>query len=315
MRFRPGAQNGASKLGKVGGTRQLVSLIRGLSIEEIQESVRQPPRFLFVSREPDVDVLVEELTGVRGTPSLEVVDPDRVPKDLAQYDVIVVHSRASNSDYLRVRNRAGVASHRVYDAGQSVNVAELRSRIAEHAGDGAVALGRWYPYLREAAAGAIINETSRANAQFALVASVPSVVPIVGSIASAGADMIVLTKNQLLMAIKLAAIYGKPLDDKKAIFRDLLPVIGSGFLWRTLAREGASFLPFAAGTVPKVAIAFAGTFATGRAIDTYYRFGSKPSADQINTYYRQAMELIRSRLGRKEALPTPESESTAAPPG
>jgi uncharacterized protein (DUF697 family) len=300
-------------LGKVGGARQLVSLIRGLSIEEIQESVRQPPRFLFVSREPDVEVLVEELTGVRGTPSVEVTDPDRVPKDLAQYDVIVVHSRASNSDFLRVRDRAGVASHRVYDAGQSVNVADLRTRIAEHAGDGAVALGRWYPHLREAAASAVINDTSRANAQFALIASVPSVVPIVGSLASAGADMIVLTKNQLLMAIKLAAIHGKPLNDKKAIFRDLLPVIGSGFVWRTLAREGASFLPFAAGTVPKVAIAFAGTFATGRAIDTYYRFGRKPSTDQINSYYRQAMELVRSRIGRNEPLPAP--ESTSAPPG
>ena len=97
-----------------------------------------------------------------------------------------------------------MASHWVYDTGQSVDVDDLRTRIAEHAGNGAVALGRWYPAFRDAAATAVINETSRANAQFTMVASVPTVIPVIGSIASAGADMIVLTKNQLLMAIKLA---------------------------------------------------------------------------------------------------------------
>jgi uncharacterized protein (DUF697 family) len=312
VRFGSRSQNGSAKGGKVAGAREMVSLVRGLSIEEIEESVRQPPRFLFVSRESDVGDLVEKLTGVRGTPSLETVDPDRVPRDLAQYDVIVVHSPDSNSDFLRIRERAGVASHRVFDTGQSVNVDDLRTRIAEHAGNGAVALGRWYPAFRDPAATAVINETSRANAQFAMVASVPTVIPVIGSIASAGADMIVLTKNQLLMAIKLAAIHGKPLGDKKAILRDLMPVIGSGFLWRSLAREGTAFLPFAAGTLPRVAIAFAGTYATGRAVDGYYRFGKKPSKDQVSAYYKQALDQIRSRFGKPKSLAEPDA---MAPPG
>ena len=300
--MRSGSKNGAGNVGKVTGARQLVGLIRGLSIEEIEASVRQPPRLLFVSREPGINDLIEELTGVRGIPSLELVDPDRLPKDLAQFDVIVVHSPASNDDFVRVRQRAGAASHRVYDAGQKVNVADLRNRIAVHAGEGAVALGRWYPAFRDAASMTVINDTSRANAQFALVASVPSVVPVIGSIASAGADMIVLTKNQLLMAIKLAAIHGKPLNDKRAIFKDLMPVIGSGFVWRSIARESTSFLPFAAGTVPKVAIAFAGTYATGRGIDGYYRYGKKPSKDQLTGYYRQALEAVKGKLGKTKTL-------------
>jgi uncharacterized protein (DUF697 family) len=124
--------------------------------------------------------------------------------------------------------------------------------------------------------------------------------------------MIVLTKNQLLMAIKLAAIHGKPLGDKKAILRDLMPVIGSGFLWRSLAREGTAFLPFAAGTLPRVAIAFAGTYATGRAVDGYYRFGKKPSKDQVSAYYKQALDQIRSRFGKPKSLAEPDA---MAPPG
>lgn len=312
VRFGSESQNGASRGGKVAGARQMVALVRGLSIEEIEEAVRQPPRLLFVSREPDIGDLIEALTGVRGTPSVEIVDPDRVPQDLAQYDVIVVHSRVSNDDFLRVRQRAGVAAHRVHDAGQLVDINNLRMRIVDHAGNEATALGRWYPAFREAAAIAVINETSRANAQFAMVASVPTVIPVIGSIASAGADMIVLTKNQLLMAIKLAAIHNRPLSDKKAILRELMPVIGSGFLWRSLAREGVAFLPFAAGTVPRVAIAFAGTYATGRAVDGYYRFGKKPTREQISSYYAQALETIKSRFGRSKALSEPE---TAAPPG
>ena len=107
MKFGSRSHNGSTKGGKVAGARQMVSLVRGLSIEEIEESVRQPPRFLFVSREHDIDDLIEKLTGVRGTPSLEVVDSDRVPRDLVQYDVIVVHNPDSNSDFLRVRQRAG----------------------------------------------------------------------------------------------------------------------------------------------------------------------------------------------------------------
>jgi uncharacterized protein (DUF697 family) len=310
--FGPGNKSGKSKGGKTAGARQLVSLVRGLSIEEIEEAVRQPPRILFVSAEPDIDVMIAELTGMRQMPTIEVVSPNAIPRDLGQYDVIVVHSRSSNSVYLDVRKRAGIAGHRVFDAGQAVDIAELRSRIVEHAGNGTAALGRWYPGFRDAAATAIIGETSRANAQFALMTAVPSAIPVIGTFATAGADIIVLTRNQLLMAIKLAAVHGKPFGDKMAIFKDLMPVIGSGFVWRSLAREAIVFLPFAAGTIPRVAIAFAGTYTTGRAVDAYYRFGKKPTKTQLNDYYQQAMAILKSRFAKPKAVTEPE---TAAPVG
>src|SRR5690606_11526870 len=72
-----------------------------------------------------------------------------------------------------------------------------------------------------------------------------------------------------------------------------LPIlVGAGFLWRTAAREAASFIPFAAGTIPKVGIAFVGTMTVGKAADYYYRFGKKPSKSQLDQFKEQASALL-----------------------
>ncbi len=290
---------GGSKFGALAGARQIASLVRGMSIEAIEEAVRQPPQMLFVSNDSNAAEIAGDLTGVRGTPSVQTTTLDNLPRDLEQFDVIVVHNPATNADFVRIRQAAGRNGHLVFDTGPNIDPEShdaLRTRISEGVGDGAVAIGRWYPAFRSAATNAVISDTSRTNAQFALVANVPAVIPVIGSLVSAGADMIILTKNQLTMAIKIAAIHGKPLSDRKAIFRDLTPVIGAGFIWRTLAREGASFLPLAAGTIPKVAVAYSGTFAIGKAIDTYYRIGKAPTDNQIIEYYKKGLTAVKSRF-------------------
>jgi hypothetical protein len=83
------------------------------------------------------------------------------------------------------------------------------------------------------------------------------------------------------------------LSDQWRIMRELLPVVGAGFLWRTLAREAVSFLPMMAGTVPKVAIAYTGTVAAGRGADFYYRFGKKPNKEQLKEFYAQAADSLK----------------------
>jgi uncharacterized protein (DUF697 family) len=88
----------------------------------------------------------------------------------------------------------------------------------------------------------------------------------------------VLTKNQVMMIYKLAAVSGRDLDDQIGIIQEIVPVVGAGFAWRSLARGVASMVPFAAGTLPKVAIAFAGTLVMGRAAEFYYR--TKPAPDK-----------------------------------
>ncbi|MFM9107006.1 MAG: hypothetical protein ACKOWF_09950, partial [Chloroflexota bacterium] len=154
-----------------------------------------------------------------------------------------------------------------------------------------------------AAAKVPIDDTAVANAQFALVSNIPAILPIVGGLAAAGADFIVLTKNQVMMIYKLAAIYGRDLHDQTRIIQEIAPVVGVGFAWRTLAREAAGFLPFAAGTVPKVAVAYAGTAVAGRAAEFYYRTNRKPSQEQVRQYAQQArdsMGKFASRIVRKD---------------
>ena len=48
-----------------------------------------------------------------------------------------------------------------------------------------------------------------------------------------------------------------------------------------------------AGTVPKVAIAFTGTMAAGRAAEFYYRMGEKPSQDQLKEFYDHAADALK----------------------
>jgi uncharacterized protein (DUF697 family) len=302
-------------VGKLAGAKEMYSLIRGMSISEIEESVKEPPQILVVSRDTSVEDLVAVVTGVRGTPSLTYTSPDKLPKSFDRYTLIIVHNPASNADFLMVRDAAGVASYRVFDIGAAEDpraIPALQQRIADAMTDDAIALGRWYPALRPAAAKAIINDTSRVNAQFALVASAPTVIPVLGELAAVGADLIVLTRNQLYMAIKLAAIYGKPLNNRWDILKDLLPIIGGGFIWRTLAREAVAILPFAAGTIPKVAIAYAGTAATGKAIEAYYRYGVQTTRDQLTGYFKTALNAAKAKFSSEQAIP---EKLPAAPPG
>ena len=169
-----------------------------------------------------------------------------------------------------------------------------RAEILKRNPERATAFGRALPSFRTAAVKQLINETSAANAQFSLVSNIPAVLPVIGNIAAAGADFIVLTKNQVMMLYKLAAVHGRDLHNQRGILQEVLPVVGAGLFWRTIAREASALLPFAAGTIPKVVIAYVGTMVVGRAAEFYYRTGLKPTREQMEQFTRQSMEVLRN---------------------
>lgn len=168
-----------------------------------------------------------------------------------------------------------------------------------------VALGRAYPGLRPAVSHKLIHDTCLANAAYAAGTGVAEMVPGLG-IPFAVADIFILTKNQIILAYKIAMTMGE-----SGALRDVLPqfasVVGAGFLWRQVARELLGFLPL--GIVLKVAVAYAGTYVTGNAVYHWYATGEKLKEKDLKALFQEALhrgqqvaEQLTARF-RKEQRP------------
>ena len=192
-------------------------------------------------------------------------------------------------------------------------MAEIASRIPA---EERVAAARRLPGLRDAVAREIIGDTSFSNATYALTSALPELVPVL-NIPLNAADVLVLTKNQALMVYRLGLAYGAP-PDFQAQMREIMPVIGGGFLWRQVARQLVGLVP-GFGLLPKVAVAYAGTYAAGQAAMLWYSRGEVLSRGALKRLYKQALAhgrqrtaelLARRRAGRAEAPPLPQTGET-----
>jgi uncharacterized protein (DUF697 family) len=159
-------------------------------------------------------------------------------------------------------------------------------------------LGRRFPGIREAVATHLIQDAARVNAEFATLSGLPSFLPLIGGLVGDVADMLVLTKNQVVLLFKLAGLYGRDLRLGQQLLAEVVPVVGSAFLWRTSARTLVGLLPGAVSLVPKVAVAFSGTFVVGEMARYYYRFGRKPPTDYVNHLRRESVHLARAAMER-----------------
>jgi uncharacterized protein (DUF697 family) len=175
---------------------------------------------------------------------------------------------------------------------------ELVPAILKAIPDMALALARTLPSLREPVADRLIVDTSRANSEFALASSLPANIPLLGTFLSAGADMIVLTKNQAMLVFKLAAVYGRDLHSRTRLALEIAPVVGAAFVWRTVARTLVSILPGFIAAVPKTAIAFVGTYVVGQVAHYYYRWNRRPSKEMVRRFAGEARQLMLERFTR-----------------
>jgi uncharacterized protein (DUF697 family) len=293
--FIPGGSV-VQRFGALGAMRTMMDVLREVSLDELREQAEKSPRLIVVA--PDAEEarrLGQALTGPEGQLATIFRAVNEPIDSIGHTDAAVVWDPQRTGAESRVSEALRYESPPVPivrfdgsgpDDGEAI--ARVRADILTRSADRAPAFGRALPAFRAAAAKQVIDETSAANAQFSLVSNIPTLLPIVGNIAAAGADFIVLTKNQVMMLYKLAAIHGRDLRDQRAILQEVLPVVGAGLIWRTVARQATTWLPFAAGTIPKLAIAYMGTMAVGRAADFYYRTGLKPTRAQMNQFTRQA---------------------------
>ena len=157
--------------------------------------------------------------------------------------------------------------------------------------DQRIALAAQLPPLRPTVYSRTIDETARANASFALTTGVAEVIPLLNAPLNLG-DMVVLTKNQLMMCYRIALASGRDAEPR-ALMTEILGVLGGGVLFRQAARGLVGLIPVI-GVVPKVAIAYAGTHAIGRAMVLWTVDGRQVTSDLVAKYSRESLEKGRA---------------------
>lgn len=156
-------------------------------------------------------------------------------------------------------------------------------------------LARRFPALRPKLFNAIVEDTARANAGYAFSTGLAEIVPVLDIPLNIG-DIVVLTKNQLMMSYRLALAAGKS-GQPRELIGEILGVLGGGLLFRQAARQLVGLLP-AIGLVPKVAVAYGGTWAIGRAVVLWATGGGKVTRARLKELSREGLargrEVARS---------------------
>jgi len=186
----------------------------------------------------------------------------------------------------------------------------LAARIANSHPDLQLAMARAFPALREAVVGRLIQRTAKENAAFAILSALPNVVPspielpwAVGEFAS---DTVVITANQVRMALAIAAACDTPVGFGEQRGQ-MASILGSAFGLRALARELAGKIPAGGGVVAKGCIAFAGTYTLGLGLAHWNRSGRRLSWGEKRTAYQRALASGRDVVEQmaRRALSSP----------
>jgi uncharacterized protein (DUF697 family) len=152
-------------------------------------------------------------------------------------------------------------------------VGRIAELIAERAQERGYLWAARLPVLRHAVIEHTVRKFSRQNGILGVAIFIP------------GADMPVLTLNQIRMVLHIAAAYGEHIDRDRAL--EILAVVGAAFGLRAVAREALGFLP-GVGWAVKGGIAYAGTRALGKAASAYFEAGGQERV-------KQTVGSVRSR--------------------
>ena len=139
--------------------------------------------------------------------------------------------------------------------GSGFPLEEIARVLAGTLGEHATPLAARLPVLRDPVVDMLIARFSRQNGVLGAAVFMP------------GADMPVLTLNQVRLLLRIADTYGFELD--RARIPEVLGVIGSGFGFRALARSLLGAVPVA-GWALRAGIAYGGTRALGEAARRYF---------------------------------------------
>lgn len=140
-------------------------------------------------------------------------------------------------------------------AGAGFPVDEIAAVLAHRLGERGTGLAARLPCLRGPVCDELVEKFSREAGLLGALVFVP------------GADLPVLALKQLRLVLRIAAAHGVDVDADR--LPEILAVIGSGIVFRAVARQFLGAVPVA-GWLVKGAVAYAGTRALGEAAVRYF---------------------------------------------
>jgi uncharacterized protein (DUF697 family) len=307
----------------IGNITQFWKLTRELDIGGLREALDRPVNIRVLGSDESIARRVARLvepdpeagevsTGVLGVPSRERADAyivaiggpldsdaRRMLSDLSISEIPLILIQSEDTAGMLV---VGIPDERTLTLRATEADDEVRDRLfkalVQAAPEVMLSAGRRHPLLREPVAEHLIRDTSRVNAQFAAISSLPANIPLLGGFVGDMADMLVLTKNQVLLLFKLAGLYGRDLQFGRQLLVEIMPVVGSAFVWRSTARALVGLLPSLLGLLPKTLVAYTGTYIVGQSARYYFRFGRKPPPAVLHDLREEAARLATSTLTR-----------------
>ena len=114
-----------------------------------------------------------------------------------------------------------------------------------------------------------------------------------------GADMPVMTLNQVRMVLRIAAAYGEEVGSQRAL--EILSVVGAGFGFRALAREALDVVPVA-GWALKGALGYSATLSLGKAASAYFDAGAPLAPARAKKISEKIDDFTRGPLGKTDHL-------------
>lgn len=147
----------------------------------------------------------------------------------------------------------------VADTVAEVVDAKLAAWLADELASKRLALAHNFAFVRRAVAEEAVRATAWQNGLVGAVAIIP------------GADMPIMTANQVKMLMQIAAAFGQKLGPERV--KELVAIVGGAFVLRTVARQALGFIPVL-GWAVKGGIGYGGTVAMGMAAIAYFEQGA-----------------------------------------
>lgn len=231
----------------------------------LQIEVVEPDSQLVI--DPSVDVTIAVI-GRAGSDIVRILG--RLVRDGMHAVALVQHPRPEELAPLLGMARDNV----VGDVDPLVAVDDRLARwIADRIPAKRLALANNFAFLRRHVAEQFVRATSWQNGVVGTVAIIP------------GADLPIMTANQVKMILQIAAAYGEDLGAER--LKELVAVVGGGFTMRAVARQLLDFVP-GFGWAIKGGIGYTGTIAMGRAAIAYFERGA--DLEQVGRQLRSSAE-------------------------